>query len=95
MTINYFVQTYCVCPDDLSKPGFDANLYNLGNTVAGINSFNYGLFLPKIDLEANFSQQEAYNMNKEEVYFSLLKDYKYETIPYYDEKKQREVPQYK
>lgn len=48
-----------------------------------------------MDPELNLSEFKLESMSKEEMYFSLLKPYNYEILSYFDEKKQREIPQYK
>jgi len=95
MNLEFFAQIYCTCDENFGKLLFRGQPSLFGNDVAGVSSTNQELPLPQMNLKDNFGSQNTSNLNKEEMYFSLLKEYNYETLSYFDDKKQRQVPQYR
>ena len=92
---NLLLQNYCFWDNNLSKPLFENTSQLQVNNLKEIESESHDFYLPKLDPEIDVEEMKAKNMTKEEMYFVLLKDYKYETINYFDEKKQKNIPQYK
>mmetsp|Transcript_160 Transcript_160/g.209 ORF Transcript_160/g.209 Transcript_160/m.209 type:complete len:110 (+) Transcript_160:150-479(+) len=67
----------------------------VANTLSGINNVGGELSLPNVSVKFDISQINGDNMSKEEKYLQLLQGYEYETLMVFDQKKQKEVPQYK
>lgn len=93
--MDILAQNYCICDDTLSKPLFDSSSNFVANTQSGVSINSNEFTLPKYDPEINVAEMQAKNMTKEDMYFALLKDYKYETLSFFDKKKQKHIPQYK
>ncbi len=93
MSFEMMFEKYCLC--DLSQLQTPFFMPEMSSTFANGPSVSTDLSLPSVDPEIKNLNIEAGTLTKEEVYFELLKGFKYKTIDYFDTKKQRDVPLYK
>ena len=66
------------------------------NPAERINCYSYDFSAGNPEIGAMMGvSAENYMVNKDEMYFKLLDGYKYETISFYDEYKQKEIVEYR
>lgn len=98
MNLECLMEAYCLW--DIPNINFEPKIFdNCGHfnprQNEGFVAPNTGFNLPGIDPEAQKILNDPSSMGREELYFNLLKGYKYETVSYYDDDKQKTIDEYK